>query len=68
MRPRYIILHAPAFQWFILDRQSRSIVASGLETREAAEAYVAAVLTPEPVLPAWTVVRDDEGIPVRLER
>ncbi len=66
MRQRYIILHCPAFAWFVLDRTERRIVASGLETREEAEAYVAG-LTPEPVVRTWTVVRDDEGLPVRLE-
>jgi hypothetical protein len=67
MRPRYLILHCPAFSWFVLDRVSRSIVASGLETREAAEQYVAG-LPVEPVRTTWTIVRDDEGWPVRLER
>jgi hypothetical protein len=66
MRPRYIILHAPAYQWFVLDRVSRGIVASGLETREAAEAYVAAIQVPEPAA-TWTIIRDEDGVPVRME-
>jgi hypothetical protein len=66
MRPRYLILHCPAYLWFVLDRHERRIVADEFATREAAEQYVAGL----PVEPerTWTVVRDEDGMPVRLER
>jgi hypothetical protein len=69
MRPRYLILHCPAYLWFVLDRHERRIVADEFATQEAAEQYVA-TLVPEPKpkpVRRWRIVRDDEGVPVRLE-
>lgn len=67
---RYTVHHSNAKRFFIVDNERSLLVAEGFDTRGAAEDYIATALAPEPepTKPTWTIVRDEDGMPVRMER